>query len=152
MEDIGLKTNKGGLKHRHIEPKTVDLYTTQNAERCLLCAIIKYMSLLPKDHTCPAFYLQPWKKYFGKTWYVNRSAGINQLRYTVRDICHDAGLPGHYTNHSLRAGAMTKLYQNDIDEQIIMEITGHRSLAVWSYKCTSDRQPKVASRCLFEGQ
>ena len=36
MEDIGLKTNKGGLKHRKIEAKTVDLYATANKERCPL--------------------------------------------------------------------------------------------------------------------
>ena len=65
-EDIGLKTNKGGLKHRRIEPKTIDLYATRNAERCPLRAIIKYLSLLPKDQMCQAFYLQPQKKYFAK--------------------------------------------------------------------------------------
>ena len=36
MEDIGLKTNKGGLKHRKIEAKTVDLYATSNKDRCPL--------------------------------------------------------------------------------------------------------------------
>ena len=35
-EDIGLKTNKGGLRHRKIEAKTVDLYATSNEERCPL--------------------------------------------------------------------------------------------------------------------
>ena len=54
-EDIGLKTNKGGLKHRRVMPKTVDLYSAINSERCPLVAILKYMSLLPKTRTCPAF-------------------------------------------------------------------------------------------------
>ena len=65
-EDIGTKTNKGGLKHRKIEAKTVDLYATANADRCPLCAIMKYLSVLPKNRTCNAFYLQPRKKYFGR--------------------------------------------------------------------------------------
>ena len=65
-EDIGLKTNKGGLKHRKVDPKTVDLYGSANTERCPLQAIIKYLSLLPKHRFCMAFYLQPRKKYFGK--------------------------------------------------------------------------------------
>ena len=43
----------------------------------------------------------------------------------------------------------TKLYQNNVDEQIIMEITGHRSMAVRSYKRTSERQRKEASKCIF---
>ena len=149
-EDIGTKTNKGGLKHRKIEAKTVDLYATANADRCPLHAIMKYLSGLPKNRTCNAFYLQPWKKYFGRAWFVNRLAGINRLRTAVREMCHTAGLPGHYTNHSHHATMATKLYQNNVDEQMIMEITGHRSLAVRSYKRTSDRQQRQASRCLFE--
>ena len=150
MEDLGLKTNKGSLHHRKIEAKVVDLYATSNPDRCPMHVIMKYLSLLPKGHTCPAFYLQPRKKFFGKVWYVNRLAGVNHLWNAVRDMCHDVGLPGHYSNHSLRATAITKLYQNDIDEQVIMKITGHRPLAVHSYKRTSDKQRKLASRCLFE--
>ena len=67
-EDIGLKTNKGGLKHRKIEAKTVDLYATANEDHCPLQAIIKYLALLPKNRKCQAFYLQPQKKFFGKAW------------------------------------------------------------------------------------
>ena len=49
-------------------------------------------------------------------------------------MCKNAGLPRHYTDHSLWSTAATKMYQHDLDEQLIMEITGHRSLAVRSYK------------------
>ena len=138
-EDIGTKTNKGGLKHRKIEAKTVDLYATVNADRCPLCAIMKYLSVLPKYTTCNAFYLQPQKKYFGRAWYINRPAGINRLCTAIGEMCQAAGLPGHYTNHSLCAMMATKLYQNNIDEQMIMEITGHCSLAIRSYKRTLDQ-------------
>ena len=44
-EDIGLKTNKGGLKQKKIQPKQVDLYTTDDEERCPLHVILKYLSL-----------------------------------------------------------------------------------------------------------
>ena len=148
-EDIGLKTNKGGLKHRQVEEKTVDLYGGKNPDRCPLHVIMKYLSLLPKNRSCSAFYLQPRKKFFSKSWFINRPTGINRLRNMVKDLCHDAGLPGFYTHHSLRATSVTKLYQNNIDKQIIQEITGHKSLAVRSYKCTSDKQLKIASKCLF---
>ena len=149
MKDIGLKTNKGGLKHRKIEAKTVDLYATLNDNRCPLWAIIKYLAFLPKNRMCEAFYLQPRKKFFGKVWYLNRLVGLNKLCSAVRAMCQVAGLPGHYTNHSLCSTAATKLYQNNVDEQIIMEITDHQSIAVRSYKRTSKRQRKQASKCLF---
>ena len=149
IEDIGLKTKKGGLKHHKVEAKSMDLYATSNPDRCPLCIIIRYLSLLPKNRSCQAFYLQPRKKFFGKSWYVNRPAGVNRLRNVVKELCKNARLPGFYTNHSLRSMAATKLYQNSIDEQIIQEITGHRSLAVQSYKRTSHKQRKFASQCIF---
>ena len=67
----------------------------------------------------------------------------------VRDVCAKAGLPGHYTNHSLRVTAATHLYHNNFDEQIIQEFTGHRSVAVRGYKRTSDSQLKSASSCIM---
>ena len=148
-EDIGLKTNKGGIKHKKVDVKCVDLYATDWPERCPLRVILWYLSLLPKTHTCTAFYLQLRRKFFGQSWYLNRPAGINKLCNVVDDMCCEAGLPGHYTNHLLQSGSATKMYQHDLDEQLIMEVTGHRSLAVSSYKHTSQRQRKTMSRCIF---
>ena len=64
-------------------------------------------------------------------------------------MCSDAGLPGFYSNHSLRSTAATKLYCCNIDEQLIQEIMGHRSLAIRQYKRTCDSQHKMASNLLF---
>lgn len=49
-------------------------------------------------------------------------------------------LQGHYTNHSLRATAATRLYEGGINEQLIYEKMGHKSTAVWSYKRTNNEQ------------
>ena len=151
-EDIGLKTNKGGIKHCKIDVKTMDLYATGHEERCPLRTIINYLSLMPQNRTCRAFYLQPQKKWFAKLWYVNRPAVVNTLHNAMRDLCRQAGLPRYYTNHSLQSTAATKLYHHSVDEQVIMEITGHRSLVVHGYKRTLDRQRKLASNCLFSDQ
>ena len=148
-EDIGTKTNKGGLKHKKVDAKTMVMYASDRPECCPLCIILKYMSLLPKTHTCQAFYLQPQKKFFRKSWYLNRLAGVNKLRNVVGHIYHEAGLPGYYTNHSLRPTAATKMYQKDLDEQLIMEVMGHWSTAVSGYKRTPQRQRKMASTCIF---
>ena len=148
-ENIGLKTYKGGLNHKKVDRKSVDMYAMDRPERCPLCIILHYMSLLSKSRTCTAFYLQPCKKFFGKSWYLNWPAGVNKLRSMVSDMCKNAGLPGYYTNHRLRSTVATKMYQQNLDEQLIMEVTGHRSLAVRSYKHTSERQKKLASKCIF---
>ena len=70
----------------------------------------------------------------------------------MKELCKTAGLPGYYTNHSLRSTSATSMYQGNVDEQIIQEITGHRSLAVRSYKRTSDSQRKLASNIIFGTQ
>ena len=50
------------------------------------------------------------------------------------------------TNHSLRATTATRLYQAGVDEQLVIEMTGHRSLeGVRSYKRTSDQQRETLS-------
>ena len=149
IEDFGLKTNKGGIKHRKVESKEVDLYPIMNVERCPLRIIMWYLSLISKDTTCPSFYLQPRKKFTPGNWFLNRPAGANKLRDVIKDMTKKEGFPGFFTNHSLRSTAATKMYRCNIDEQLIMEITGHRSLAVRSYKRTCDQQRKVASNVLF---
>ncbi len=55
---------------------------------------------------------------------------------------------GHFTNHSLRATAATRLYAAGVDEQLITEKTGHRSTAVRTYKRTSDEQQEEVSKIL----
>ena len=148
-EEIGFKTNKGGLKHRKVEPKEVDMYAIENAERCPIHLIIHYLSLLPKERRCKSMYLQPKKKFNDLCWYLDRPVGVHKLRDVVKDLCEKAKLPGHYTNHSLRSSAATSMYRGNIDEQLIQEITGHRSLAVHSYKHTCSSQRKIASNIIF---
>ena len=142
-EDIGMKTNKGGIKQRKLQPKEVDVFSV-GGDRCPVAIIQKYLSLLPVNHNCTSFYFQPRKKYSFDCWYLDRPAGVNRFRDTIKELCKTAKLPGFYSNHSLRSTACTKMYQSDISEQVIQEISGHRSVAVRSYKRTSQSQQKEA--------
>lgn len=59
-------------------------------------------------------------------------------------MCASAGISGFRTNHSLRATSATRLYAAGVEEQLIMERTGHRSVeGVRSFKCTSDQQEQA---------
>ena len=80
-EDVGLKTNKGGLKHRNIEAKTVDLYASLNCDRCPLHAIIKYLTLLPR--TEPAV---PFTYSYGKNISERPGTSTDQLALTVHRL------------------------------------------------------------------
>ena len=58
-------------------------------------------------------------------------------------MCSKAGISGFKTNHSLPATSATRLYHQGVDEQLIMERTGHRSIeSVRSYKRTDKQQEK----------
>ena len=107
-----------------------------------------YLSLLPSNCLCKAFYLQPLRNYKPNCWFQDSPVGVNKLQKVVKVICEKGSLPGYYTNHSLRATCATRLYHNDCDEQLIQEITGHRSVAVGSYKRTCQDQRKFASACI----
>ena len=107
QEDIGLKTNKGGIKHRKIDVKSVDIYPLPNSYRCPLRIIGMYLSLLPQNRTCSAFYLNPLKVHSNDCWFQDKPVQVNKLQKVVKIICDKAGLPGFYTNHSLRATAAT---------------------------------------------
>ena len=68
-------------------------------------------------------------------------------------MCREAGILGYYTNHSLRATAATRLHQSGIEEQQIMERTGHRSTeAVRSYKRSSKNQQEKVSDILSDAK
>ncbi|ESP01413.1 hypothetical protein LOTGIDRAFT_230691 [Lottia gigantea] len=66
--------------------------------------------------------------------------GIHLLQRTVKRMCQKVGFQVNFTNHSLRATAATRLYVAGVDEQLIVEKTGHRSSVVRTYKRTSDIQ------------
>ena len=144
-EDVGLKTNKGGLKHTKVLPKVVNIYPDPNPDRCLVRLMQKYTSLLPTERKCQALYLRPLARVKNSVWFCDAPVGINTLQNTVKRLCESAGLQGYYTNHSLRAACATRMYNADIPEQCIQEVTGHRSLAVRSYKKTSVGMKRKAS-------
>ena len=135
------KTNAGGLKHRFVNPKVVkhiDTNSVSNPKRSHALLLKKYLSLRPVDSP-DAFYLTPISSSNKQYWYKRIPIGHNTLGNTVKRMCASAGIEGHKTNHSLRSTCATRLFEQGVDEQLIMERTGHRSTAgVRSYKRTSD--------------
>ena len=116
---------------------------------CFVSLYNRYQSKYPVDRPKHAFYLQPLKKPTGDCCFSSTPIGHSTLAGTISRICKAAGITGYKTNHSLRATAATRLYQAGVDEQLIMEKTGHRSLeGVRSYKRTSSVQQENMSDIL----
>ena len=140
-QNVPSKTFKGGLDHVHIQGKRVHAHSSRNKERCLVELYKKYWLLCPKPRPTP-FYLRPLTKAkqteYSEVWYGHQAVGQNYLADIVSKICHNAGLTGYRTNHSLRISAASRFYQKGVEEQLIQEQTGHCSNAVRGYKRTTD--------------
>ena len=58
----------------------------------------------------------------------------------MKTMMSEAGVEGYYTNHSLRATAVSRLFQNDVDDKLIKGVIGHRSDALQGYKGETEEQ------------
>ena len=69
----------------------------------------------------------------------------------LKTMMSEAGVEGYYTNHSLRATAVSRLFQNDVDDKLIKGVTGHRSDALQGYKREIEEQLLKVSK-IVQGQ
>ena len=147
------KTNQGGLKHRKLTPRSSRAYANVECpERCVVRIVDTYMKRCPKDSLLNAFYLKPLQKFKGKSvWYSTVPLGHNKLNSMVKTMMSEAGVEGYYTNHSLRATAVSRLFQNDVDDKLIKGVTGHRSDALQGYKRETEEQLLKVSK-IVQGQ
>ena len=100
----------------------------QFPERCHVRIYKKYLRLSQTTNRDDIFYLQPLRTLKQDMWYSRQAIGVNSLANFVKEICNKSGIGGHHTKHSLRATTATKLFQQGVDEQLIMARTGHRSV------------------------
>lgn len=144
------KSNQGGLKHRKISKKVVRAYENKTCpERCIVRLYRKYLEHRPVDREIDDFYLRPLANPSTDVWYAAQPMGKNKLSTVVASLAKEVGIEGKVTNHSLRATAATRLYHSKLDEQLVMERTGHRSSAVREYKRTSNDQLREISNVLY---
>ena len=66
----------------------------------------------------------------------------------MKEICEEGGIDGHFMNHSLQAACASRMYDANIPEQIIKEVTGHHSECVRVNKRTGEHLKEAASKTL----
>ena len=97
-------------------------------ERCLIRLYQKYNKLCPSDRPDDAFYLKPLDSPRGDQWYGRAPLDHNMLSEMVPQLCAEAGITGcNVLKPIICFGHATRLYQG-VDEQLIMENTGHSTL------------------------
>ena len=62
----------------------------------------------------------------------------------LHDLSQKSGIGVHYTNHSLRATSITRMFNNGLPKKVIAKTSGHRSVkALRCYKRTSSTQQQA---------
>ena len=88
------------------------------------------MSKLPKDAREEDFYARPLPVApFDpcKPWFCAKPVGKNLLNSALKDMCAEAGITGHKTNHNLRTTGASEMLEAGVPEKITKERIGHRS-------------------------
>ena len=62
-----------------------------------------------------------------KSDFKKQRVGVNILKNMLPELARRSGVGVHYTNHSLRATSITRMFNNGIPEKVIAEISGHKS-------------------------
>lgn len=133
------KNNQHRFKDLHSKNNAVKIYSLPESEKCFVRILDFYLSKVPDQPK--AFYLRPLKEVPSqshKPWFANVPVGVNTLRLMMSNMSKDAELQTIYTNHSLRATSVSRLFAKNVPEKIIQEKSGHKSLAgLRVYECTT---------------
>ena len=71
----------------------------------------------------------------------NQQVGVNTLKSMLPELSRKSGNGMHYTNHSLRATSITRMFNNGLPEKVLAETSGHKSVkALQSYEHSSSVQ------------
>ena len=94
-------------------------------------------------------YLTPLKNPKCDCWYSNVFIGHNKLSEIILYLMRDAGIPGYFTNHSLRAITITRMYDAQLDDTSIMQCTGHTNVnGMCTYKRSIEKLCELTSAIL----
>ena len=137
--EYGSKNRVGGLKQLKLQNKVVHQYESDDLHRCHVLLMDKYISKLPEElrgRTCsmsdPNLPNQRITLHLGT---LAVPIGRHTLSAMMKRMSVDAQLEKEYTNHSLRAYGVTKLFKANLPEKLIMERSGaqvfRRFASVW---------------------
>lgn len=120
--------NYQGVGSHATEEHDQCMYAT-GRDTCPVASLKLYLSHLNPD--CPWFFQRPkTTNYKGKViWYCSSAVGANALANFMLKIGTAANLSHRYTNHCIRATAVTTLREAGVAPNDIQAVTGHKSLA-----------------------
>ena len=123
--DEASKNHPGGVNDVPSYEKLARMYETDSVNDGYK-AMVLYKSKLSE---CEAFFQYPKRGWSDEDtmWYEARPLGVNKLDNMMKEISEAAALSKPYTNHSVRATAITLWSNEGIPNRHIMAISGHRN-------------------------
>ena len=144
------KNNQHHFKDINTKSKVTCAYALPGNKHCVVKLLDTYLSLLPLD--APHFYMRVLDKFPAdptKSCATKQRVGINLLKNIVSELCAQSGIEVYYTNHLLRATAITRMFNSGIPEKVITETSGHRSTkALRLYEHTSEQQKQDVTKII----
>jgi len=128
QKDPEATKNHQGM-NRAVNNAQVRMYAKQGNPMCPVASFKKYMA--KRNPECNAFF-QRSRDYFrdeDETWYQNKPLGKNTLGQMVSRLSRMANLSQIYTNHCIRAIAITTLSDAGFETRHIMTVSGNRNEA-----------------------
>ena len=124
--DEASKNHPGGIKDVSSTEKFARMYES-NHQNDGYKALSLYLSKL--NPQCAAFFQYPKKNWApdDAVWFENKPLGVNKLDGMMKEISQAARLSRLYTNHSVRATAITLWSNAGVPNRHIMAISGHRN-------------------------
>ena len=116
----------GGENSKSSAERETRLYSTGEDDDVFASLKIFVSKLNP---SCSTFFQHPKQSVNleDAVWYENRPLGVNKLGEIMKTISVGAKLSQLYTNHSVRASAITLLPDANVPDRHIMFISGHSS-------------------------
>ena len=145
------KTFHGGIKDLKKKPKDIKHFCHKEGEEghehCLIVIYSKYYDMAVNLGTSVrenAFYFHPHST---KLALKKSVIGIHSLNKILPSLCEAIGAP-RKTAHCLRVTCASSLFQNNVEEKLIRERTGHVSNAIFQYEKSSNEQQENVSSIL----
>ena len=153
------KNHLGGFDEKTCEERQTRLYSIGQDGDAFSCFQLYASKLNPKQE---AFFQKPRSdakfRFSDAVWYENKPLGVNRLSKIMREISLGAKLSKTYTNHCVRATAITLWSDSCIPARHIMSISGHvseQSLASYNRRPSTSQLKNcsdILSTALQNGQ
>lgn len=121
---VASKNHQGGFEDKPSDETMTRVYNTGQRGDAFWCLKYYLSKLNPHQE---AFFQRPRPSAQATelVWYENKPIGVNKLSSMMKEISVGAKLSKVYTNHCIRASAITLLANNNIPSRHIMSVSGH---------------------------